>query len=39
MLTLREGPGRESWERGQPDYEGAASFDNILKKINETMSK
>jgi len=30
---------RESWERGQPDFEGAASFDNILKKINETMSK
>jgi len=30
---------RESWERGQPDYNGAASFDNILKKINQTMSK
>jgi len=30
---------RESWERGQPDYNGAASFDNILKKINKTMSK
>merc|ERR1712083_1097530 len=28
---------RESWERGQPDYDGAASFDNILKKINKTM--
>ena len=24
---------RESWERGQPDYNGAASFDNILKKV------
>ena len=23
-----------SWERGQPDYEGAASFDNILKKVD-----
>ena len=25
---------RDSWERGQPDYEGAASFDNILKKVD-----
>merc|ERR1712083_1002771 len=35
----REGSRGESWERGQPDYDGAASFDNILKKINKTMSK
>ena len=28
---------RESWERGQPDYEGAASFDNILKKVDNTI--
>jgi len=30
---------RDSWESGQPDYNGAASFDNILKKIDKTMSK
>jgi len=35
----RQESSRESWERGQPDYNGAASFDNILKKINQTMSK
>ena len=29
---------REAWEVGQPDYLGNASFDNILKKIDSTMS-
>ena len=26
------------WEEGNPDYMGSASFDNILKKIETTMS-
>jgi len=30
---------RENWERGQPDYQGTASFNNILKKIDQTLSK
>jgi len=30
--------GRENWERGVPDYRGAAAFENILKKIESTMS-
>jgi len=29
---------RERWEGGQPDYMGSASFDNILKKLESTMS-
>ena len=29
---------RERWEVGQPDYMGSASFDNILKKLESTMS-
>ena len=29
---------RERWEEGHPDYMGSASFDNILKKIETTMS-
>ena len=29
---------RERWEVGQPDYMGSASFDNILKKLETTMS-
>ena len=29
---------RNRWERGSPDYTGADSFDNILKKIDSTMS-
>merc|ERR1711971_313082 len=37
--SRQESSRRESWEIGQPDYNGAASFDNILKKINKTMSK
>jgi len=30
---------RESWEAGRPDYNGSASFGNILNKIEETMKK
>jgi len=29
---------RNRWERGSPDYTGADSFDNVLKKIDSTMS-
>lgn len=29
---------REAWEQGTPDFSGTASFDNILKKIESTMS-
>jgi len=29
---------RERWEVGHPDYMGSASFDNILKKLESTMS-
>lgn len=29
---------QRSWEQGQPDYQGADSFDNIMKKIDSTMS-
>lgn len=30
---------RSSWEDGQPDFAGTASFDKILAKIENTMSK
>lgn len=29
---------KEDWERGTPDFRGTASFDNIIKKIESTMS-
>jgi glycogenin glucosyltransferase len=29
---------RSRWDRNSPDYKGADSFDNILKKIDSTMS-
>jgi glycogenin glucosyltransferase len=29
---------RSQWEKGAPDYKGTHSFDNILKKIDSTMS-
>lgn len=29
---------RADWERGSPDYTGTASFNNILKKIDETLA-
>lgn len=29
---------RSRWEQGNPDFLGAHSFDNILKKIDSTMS-
>ena len=29
---------RGRWERGTPDYTGADSFDNILKKIDSTLA-
>ena len=32
------GDARERWEVGQPDYMGSASFDNILRKIDSTMT-
>ena len=30
---------REAWERGQMDYMGSDSFENILKKINQTLAR
>ena len=30
---------RAAWERGQMDYMGSDSFDNILSKINQTLQK
>ena len=30
---------REAWERGQIDYMGRDSFENILRKINQTLAK
>ena len=32
------GDRRERWEEGAPDYSGSASFENILKKIEKTMT-
>jgi glycogenin glucosyltransferase len=29
---------REAWEQGRPDYTGTAAFDNIMKKMEATMS-
>ena len=29
---------RSRWEQGAPDYKGADSFDNIIKKLDSTMS-
>lgn len=33
------GATQESWQRGQVDYRGAASFENIQRRIDETMNK
>jgi len=30
---------QSDWEKGSPDYTGTASFNNILKKIDETLTK
>jgi len=30
---------RSDWERGTPDFTGTAAFNNILKKIDETLKK
>jgi len=30
---------RNDWEQGTPDFTGTASFNNILKKIDETLKK
>jgi len=30
---------RSNWEDGKPDYKGTASFDKILSKIDQTMSR
>ena len=30
---------REAWERGQMDYMGSDSFENILRKINQTLAR
>ena len=29
---------RDRWEQGRPDFKGADAFENILKKIDSTMS-
>lgn len=29
---------RDDWEKGSPDYTGTASFNNILKKMDETLT-
>ena len=29
---------RNQWEKGTPDYTGADSFDNIIKKIDSTLA-
>lgn len=29
---------KQNWEQGQIDFMGRDSFDNILKKINETLA-
>jgi len=29
---------RENWEQGRPDYTGTAAFENILKKIGDTLT-
>jgi len=29
---------RENWEQGLPDYTGTAAFENILRKIDDTMN-
>merc|ERR1712071_421643 len=30
---------REAWERGEIDYKGRDAFDNLMKKMQETMNK
>lgn len=30
---------RSDWEKGNPDFTGTAAFNNILKKIDETLKK
>jgi len=38
MLRVEEEMNRAAWEHGTPDYRGAASMDNILKKIDSTLN-
>lgn len=33
-----QGDRRENWESGHPDFNGTAAFENIMKKIEHTMS-
>lgn len=30
---------REAWERGEIDYKGRDAFDNLMKKMQDTMDK
>ena len=30
---------REAWERGEIDYKGIDAFDNLMKKMRETMER
>jgi len=30
---------REAWERGEIDYKGRDAFDNLMKKMQETMER
>lgn len=38
QIALEEHMRKQSWEQGQIDYMGRDSFDNIWKKICETLS-
>lgn len=38
LLRVEDEMNRAAWEHGTPDYRGAASMDNILKKIDSTLN-
>merc|ERR1712200_260993 len=36
---ITEQENREAWERGEIDYTGRDAFDNLMKKMRETMDR
>ena len=39
VSPAEESARRAAWERGQMDYMGSDSFENILSKMNQTLQK
>ena len=38
ILAVEKDLSKQAWEQGHPDYRGASSMDNIIKKIETTLA-